>query len=85
MDIGVDQKNNGVVESETIWKVRMLNDASYHFGATYWEDDGGWSSRDGGNTYSREALVSSQPAGRTNYAFTSWADWDAYLYIVAEG
>ena len=85
VNIGTDAKNNGVVESETIWKVRMLNDATYHFDVTYWEDDGGWSSRDGGNTYYREATVSSQPAGRTNYTATGFSDYDAYLYIVAEG
>ena len=85
VDIGVDAKNNGAVESETIWKVRMLNDATYHFANTYWEDDGGWSSRDSGGTYSREGLVSAQPVGRTNYTFTSLGAWDAYLFIIAEG
>lgn len=85
VNIGTDSKNNGVVESETIWKVRLLNGATYRFDIAYWEDDGGWSSRDGGNIYYREALVSSQPAGRTNYTFTSFGDYDAYLYVTAEG
>lgn len=85
VDIGTQAKNNGQVESETVWKVRMLNSATYRLDVVYWEDDGGWSFRDGGNMYYREALVSSQPAGRTNYTGTSIYDYDAYLYVTAEG
>jgi hypothetical protein len=85
VNIGTDAKNNGAVESETIWKVRLLNTATYHFDVAYWEDDGGWSARDGGYTYAREASVSGQPAGRTNYTFTAAADYDAYLYVTADG
>jgi triacylglycerol esterase/lipase EstA (alpha/beta hydrolase family) len=85
VNIGTDTKNNGQVESETIWKIRMINDATYRFDGTYWEDDGGWSSRDGGNTYYMEGVVSAQPAGRTNYTGTSFGDWDGYFYVIAEG
>lgn len=85
VNIGTDAKNNGQVESETIWKVRMLNDATYRFDVAYWEDDGGWSARDGGNVYYVERVVSSQAAGRTNYTGTAHADYDAYLYVFAEG
>jgi triacylglycerol esterase/lipase EstA (alpha/beta hydrolase family) len=85
VNIGTDTKNNGQVESETIWKIRMLNSATWHLDVAYWEDDGGWSSRDGGNAYTFEGSVSGQPAGRTNYTGTSWGDWDGYLYITAAG
>jgi hypothetical protein len=85
VNIGTDTKNNGAVESETIWKVRLLNSATWHLDVAYWEDDGGWSSRDGGNTYTYEGSVSGQAAGRTNYTGTSWGDWDGYLYVTAEG
>ncbi|MCA1831630.1 MAG: esterase/lipase family protein, partial [Actinomycetota bacterium] len=85
VNVGTDAKNNGSVESETIWKIRMLNSATYHLDVQYWEDDGGWSSRDGGNTYAREGSVASQSAGRTNYTYTSFGDWQGYLYIVADG
>lgn len=85
VDVGTHAKNNGVVESETIWQVRMLNSATWRHQLTYWEDDGGWSARDGGNTYSFEASVGTQPAGRTNYNATSFGDWDVYSYIVAAG
>jgi hypothetical protein len=85
VNIGTDAKNNGTVESETIWKIRMLNTATYHFEVAYWEDDGGWSSRDGGNAYVKEATVSAQPAGRTNYTFTSFGDWQGYLCVTADG
>lgn len=85
VDIGTHAKNNGAVESETIWKVRMLNEATYRLDVAYWEDDGGWSSRDGGNVYYVERVVSSQAAGRTNYTGTAHGDYDAYLYVIAEG
>ncbi|HVM40754.1 MAG TPA: hypothetical protein VM618_08270 [Acidimicrobiia bacterium] len=85
VNIGTNAKNNGQVESETIWTVRMVNSATYRFDLTYWEDDGGWSGRDGGQMYYREAAVGSQPAGRTNYSGTSHSHWDVYLYVVAEG
>lgn len=85
VNIGTDQKNNGQVESETIWKIRMLNAATYRFDVAYWEDDGGWSGRDGGNVYYVQNVVSSQAAGRTNYTGTSHGDYDAYLYVIAEG
>lgn len=85
VNIGTDAKNNGQVESETIWQVRMLNSATWRHQLTYWEDDGGWSGRDGGNTYSFEANVGTQAAGRTNYNATSFGDWDVYSYITAAG
>ncbi|HJR19430.1 MAG TPA: hypothetical protein VJ922_06900 [Actinomycetota bacterium] len=85
VNIGTDQKNNGQVESETVWKIRMLNAATYRFDVAYWEDDGGWSSRDGGNVYFVQNVVSSQATGRTNYTGTSHGDYDAYLYVIAEG
>lgn len=85
VNIGTDAKNNGQVESETIWKVRLLNDSTYHFDVEYWEDDGGWSARDGGNQYYKEGTVSAQASGRVNYTGTAHADWDAYIYIVTEG
>jgi hypothetical protein len=85
VDIGTHAKNNGQVESETVWTVRMLNSVNYRLDVTYWEDDGGWSSRDGGNMYYREASVASQPAGRTNYTGTAHGDYDAYIYVTAQG
>lgn len=85
VDIGVDAKNNGEVESETIWQVRMLDSATFRFDLTYWEDDGGWSSRDGGQTYYLERVVSDQPAGRVNYSGTAHTDWNVSPYLVAEG
>lgn len=85
VNIGTDAKNNGQVESETIWKIRMLNSATYRFDVEYWEDDGGWSARDGGNQYYMQASVASQAAGRVNYTGTAHGDWDGYFYIVAEG
>lgn len=85
VNVGTDAKNNGQVESETIWKIRMLNSATYRLDVAYWEDDGGWSSRDGGNVYFVEGVVASQAAGRTNYTGTSHGDYDAYLYVIAEG
>lgn len=85
VDIGVDAKNNGAVESETIWKVRLLNSATYHYDVEYWEDDGGWSARDGGNQYYVEGSVASQAAGRVNYTGTAFADWKGYFYIVSAG
>jgi pimeloyl-ACP methyl ester carboxylesterase len=85
VNIGTDAKNNGQVESETIWTIRMLNAATYRFDVAYWEDDGGWSSRDGGNVYYVQNVVSSQAAGRTNYTGTTHPDYNAYLYVIAEG
>lgn len=85
VNIGTDTKNNGQVESETIWKIRMLNSATYRFDVEYWEDDGGWSGRDGGNQYYMQAGVAAQAAGRVNYTGTAHPDWDGYFYIIAEG
>ena len=85
VNIGTDANNKGTVESETIWKIRMLNAATYHFDVEYWEDDGGWSGRDGGYQYYMEGNVGTQTAGRVNYTGTAHADWDGYFYIVSEG
>lgn len=84
VDIGVHAKNNGAVESETILRIRMLTAATARFDLTMWEDDGGWSARDGGNTYTTQSVVSSLVAGRKNYTGTAHADWDGYWYIVAD-
>jgi pimeloyl-ACP methyl ester carboxylesterase len=81
-DIGVDAKNNGVVESETVWKGRMLKGTNWRFDAEYFDDDGGWSSRDSGGQYYATGAVNSLPAGRQNWSGTSLAAWDLYFYIV---
>lgn len=85
VNIGTDAKNNGVVESETVWQVRMLNAATWSHKLTMFDDDGGWSSRDSGGTYSFSGNVGTQAAGRTNYNATSLGAWDVYTYIVAAG
>jgi pimeloyl-ACP methyl ester carboxylesterase len=85
VNIGTDANNKGTVESEVIWKIRMLNSATFHMDIEYWEDDGGWSSRDGGNSYYVEGNVGTKAAGRTNYTGTAHGDWDGYFYITAEG
>lgn len=85
VNIGTDANNKGTVESETIWKIRMLNSATYHFDVEYWEDDGGWSSRDGGAQYYIEGNVGTQTAGRVNYTGTAHTDWDGYFFIISEG
>ncbi|MDQ3756565.1 MAG: hypothetical protein M3394_01790 [Actinomycetota bacterium] len=84
-NIGTDAKTNGVVESETVWKGRMLNSATWRIDAEYFDDDGGWSSRDSGGQYYATGSVGSQAAGRTNYTGTSLTAWDAYFYVTAEG
>lgn len=85
VDIGTHANNKGTVESETVWKIRMLNSATYRFDGAYWEDDGGWSGRDGGNVYYIENTVSAQAGGRTNYTGTAHGDWDGYFYVTADG
>lgn len=82
VNVGTDAKNNGVVESETIWSGRMLKDASLRFDVTYWEDDGGWSARDGGNMYYLDASLPSIADGRTNYQGTTLPDYNVYIYVV---
>lgn len=81
VDIGVHAKNNGAVESETIWKGRMHKDATVRFDVTYWEDDGGWSGRDGGGMYYLQTSLASIGDGRTNYVGTALSDWDAYIWV----
>lgn len=81
VDIGVHTKNNGAVESETIWSGRMHKDATIRFDVTYWEDDGGWSARDGGNMYYLEQTLASIPEGKTSYQGTSLPDFNAYLWV----
>jgi hypothetical protein len=80
VDIGVDAKNNGVVESEQIWKGRMLKSSTWRFDAEYFDDDGGWSSRDSGGQYAWTGSVASLAAGRTNRSATSLSAWDVYWY-----
>lgn len=80
VDIGYHAKNNGAVESETIWKGRMHKDAMLRLDVSYWEDDGGWSGRDGGNMYYVETSLSGLGDGRTSYTGTSLSDFNAYLY-----
>lgn len=81
VDIGVHAKNNGQVESETIWSGRMHKDATIRYDITYWEDDGGWSGRDGGNMYYLETTANSLVDGRTNYQGTAHSDYNAYIYV----
>ncbi len=81
VDIGVHAKNNGQVESETIWSGRLLETATLRFDLTYWEDDGGWSGRDGGNMYYVQQALAALNEGRTNYQGTSLPDWNTYIWI----
>lgn len=81
-NIGTDAKNNGVVESETVWKGRMLRGTTWRFDAEYFDDDGGWSSRDSGGMYYATGSVDTLPAGRQNWSGTSLSAWDVYFYIV---
>ncbi|MBW3668965.1 MAG: hypothetical protein KY443_07095 [Actinobacteria bacterium] len=83
-NIGTDTKNNGVVESETVWKGRMLKSATWRFDAEYFDDDGGWSSRDSGGMYYATGSVGSMGGGRTNWAGTSLSAWDVYFYTIAD-
>lgn len=85
VDIGVHAKNNGVVESETVWKGRMLNSVTWRFDGTMYDDDGGWSSRDSGGMYYATGAVSGLATGRTNYTGTALSAWDIYFYVIAEG
>jgi pimeloyl-ACP methyl ester carboxylesterase len=82
VDIGVDAKNNGVVESETVWKGRMLKGTTWRFDAEYFDDDGGWSARDSGGQYYATGSVDSLPTGRQNWSGTALSAWDVYFYIV---
>ena len=84
-NIGTDAKNNGVVESEIVFKGRMLTSANWRFNAEYFDDDGGWSSRDSGGKYQATGTVGSLPGGRTNRSATSLGAWDLYWYTVVEG
>ena len=83
-NIGTDAKNNGVVESETVWKGRMLKSATWRFDAEYFDDDGGWSSRDSGGMYYATGSVASMAVGRTNWTGTSLSAWDVYFYTIAD-
>lgn len=81
VNIGTDAKNNGIVESETIYKGRMLKGTNWRFDAEYFDDDGGWSSRDSGGMYYATGAVNSLPNGRQNWTGTSLAAWDIYFWI----
>jgi hypothetical protein len=83
-NIGTDAKTNGVVESETVWKGRMLKSATWRFDAEYFDDDGGWSSRDSGGMYYATGSVASMATGRTNWTGTAQAAWDIWFYTIAE-
>ncbi|HEX9969868.1 MAG TPA: hypothetical protein VGB03_06985 [Acidimicrobiales bacterium] len=83
-NIGTDAKTNGVVESETVWRGRMLKSATWRFDAEYFDDDGGWSSRDSGGMYYATGSVASMATGRTNWTGTSLSAWDIWFYTVAE-
>ncbi len=81
VDIGVHAKNNGQVESEIVWSGRMLEDATVRYDLTYWEDDGGWSGRDGGNMYYVQNSLLNIAEGTTNYVGTAHGDWNVYIWI----
>ena len=85
MDVGSHAKNNGVVESETVWTGRMLNSSTWRFDAEFFDDDGGWSSRDSGGMYAWTGAVSTLASGRTNRSSTVDADWDVYWYTNVTG
>jgi pimeloyl-ACP methyl ester carboxylesterase len=82
---GTDAKSNGVKESKVVFKGRMLNTATWRFDAQYFEDDGGWSSRDDGGQYAWTGAVSSLASGRTTLTGTAQSAWDAYLFIDVTG
>jgi len=84
-DIGVHAMDNGTVQSEVIFKGRMLNSSNWRFDAEYFDDDGGWSSRDSGGKYVNSGSVGSLAAGRTNRSATSLGAWNLYWYTVVEG
>lgn len=81
VDIGTHARDDGVVEDEQTWSGRMLWNATLRFDVTYWEDDGGWSSVDGGNLYYLEAPLTDVPEGHTDYVGDSLYDYDAYLWV----
>ncbi|HVF73651.1 MAG TPA: hypothetical protein VM938_01275 [Acidimicrobiales bacterium] len=83
-NIGTDAKTNGVVESEVVWRGRMLKSATWRFDAEYFDDDGGWSSRDSGGMYYATGNVGSMASGRTNWTGTAQSAWDIWFYTVAE-
>lgn len=80
-DIGTHAKDDGEVEAEAFWSGRMLHNATLRMDVTYWEDDGGWSSVDGGNMYYLEEPLASIPWGHTDYVGDSLYDYDAYLWV----
>ncbi len=84
-DIGVHAMDNGTVQSETIFKGRMLNSATWRFDAEYFDDDGGWSSRDSGGMYYATGAVSALAAGRVNRSGTSLSAWNLYWYTQVDG
>lgn len=84
-DIGTHAMDNGVVQSEVVFKGRMLNSTTWRFDAEYFDDDGGWSSRDSGGKYANTGLVSSLAAGRVNRSATSLGAWNLYWYTIVEG
>ncbi len=84
-DIGTHAMDNGTVQSEVIWSGRMLNSATWRFDATYYDDDGGWSSRDSGGMYYATGTVSALAAGRTNRSGTALSAWNLYWYTQVDG
>jgi hypothetical protein len=84
-NIGTDAMDNGVVQSEVVFKGRMLNSSTWRFDAEYFDDDGGWSSRDSGGKYTNTGAVSALPTGRVNRSATSLAAWNLYWYTVVDG
>lgn len=85
VDIGVHTTNKGTTQAEVIWTGRMHKDAQLRFDITYWEDDGGWSGRDGGNMYYLDTPLGSVAEGRTNYQGTSLPDFNAYIWVEKAG
>lgn len=81
VDIGSHAMDNGVVEEETTWTGRMLEDATLRFDITYWEDDGGWSGADGGNMYYLEDDLTNIPTGTTTYVGDSLPDYDVTIWV----
>lgn len=81
VDIGSHATNKGSVQSETIWSGRMHKDATLRLDVTYWEDDGGWSGRDGGNMYYLQTSLAGLADGRTNYQGTTLSDFNTYIFV----
>jgi hypothetical protein len=83
-DIGVHAMDNNVVQSEVVFKGRMLKSSNWRFDAEYFDDDGGWSSRDSGGKYVSSGSVAALPAGRVNRSGTSLGAWNVYWYTIVD-